>query len=166
MRSLAVLAAGIAALAWTGVAEAKLTAVEEKWAKPMVTVWNQQNTALHVVLQAASAKNALVYGTPNNTKLTAVLNTFVVCGPAIKKAGPPPSPRLQSFATALGTACTRDTAGAHDFAKTIGAVRKNKPAQAQTLLKQGVAQFRLGTAALTEAYRSLVAIGGNNVFTA
>jgi hypothetical protein len=166
MRRLAVLAAGIAALAVTAAAEAKLTAVEEKWAKPMVTVWNQQNLALHVVLQAATAKNALVYGTPNNKKLSVVLNTFVVCGPSIKKAGAPPSPRLQPFATALGSACTHDTAGAHDFAKTVGAVSKNKPAQAQTLLKQGVAEFRLGTAALTKAYRSLTAIGGKNVFTA
>jgi hypothetical protein len=166
MRRLAVLAAGIAALTWTAAAEAKLTAVEQKWAKPMISVWNQQNLALHVVLQAATAKNALVYGTPNNKKLTVVLNTFVVCGPAIKKAGAPPSPRLQPFATALGTACTHDTAGAHDFARTIGAVTKNKPAQAETLLKEGVAEFKVGTAALTKAYRSLVAIGGKNVFTA
>jgi hypothetical protein len=132
----------------------------------MITVWNQQNIALHVVLQAASAKNALVYSSANNKKLTVVLNTFVVCGPAIKKAGAPPSPRLQTFATALGTACTHDTAGAHAFAKTIGAVQKNKRAQAQTLLEQGVAEFSLGTNALTKAYRSLVAIGGKNVFTA
>jgi hypothetical protein len=166
MRKLAVLAAGIAALSFTAAADAKLTAVEQKWAKPMITVWNQQNLALHVVLQAATAKNALVYGTPNNKKLTVVLNTFVVCGPAIKKAGAPPSPRLQTFATALGTACTQDTAGARDFAKTVGAVRAKKAAQAQTLLKQGVSKFKLGSAALTQAYRSLIAIGGKNVFTA
>src|SRR5215510_7300850 len=134
MRKLAVLAAAIAALAWTAAAEAKLTAVEQKWAGPMITVWNQQNLALHVVLQATSAKNALDYGSPNNKKLTVILNTFVVCGPAIKKAGAPPSPRLQTFAAALGTACTNDTAGAHDFARTIGAVQKGKSAQAQTLL--------------------------------
>ena len=166
MRKLAVLAAGIVALSFAAAADAKLTAVEQRWAQPMITVWNQQNLALHVVLQAATAKNALVYGTPNNKKLTVVLNTFVVCGPAIKKAGPPPSPRLQTFATALGTACMHDTAGARDFAKTVGAVRAKKAAQAQTLLKQGVAKFRLGTVALTKAYRSLVSIGGKNVFTA
>ena len=166
MRKLAVIAAGIAALSFTAAADAKLTAVEQRWAKPMITVWNQQNLALHVVLQAATAKNALVYGTPNNKKLTVVLNTFVVCGPAIKKAGAPPSPRLQTFATALGTACTQDTAGARDFAKTVGAVRAKKAAQAQTLLKQGVIKFKLGTVALMRAYRSLIAIGGKNVFTA
>ena len=166
MRKFAVLLAAIAACAFAAAAEAKLTAVEEKWAKPMISVWNQQNLALHIVLQAASAKNALVYGTANNKKLTVILNTFVVCGPSIKKAGAAPSPRLQPFATGLGTACTHDTAGAKDFAKTVGAVRKNKPAQAQTLLKQGVAEFKLGTAALSKAYKSLTAIGGKNIFTA
>ena len=166
MRKLAVLAAAIAALTFTTAADAKLTALEQKWAKPMITVWNQQNLALHVVLQAATAKDALIYGTANNKKLTVILNTFVVCGPEIKKAGTPPSPRLQPFAAALGTACTHDTAGARDFAKTVGAVRAKKAAQAQTLLKQGVAEFKLGTTALTKAYRSLVAIGGKNVFTA
>ena len=120
MRKLAVVVAGIAACAFAAAAEAKLTAVEEKWAKPMISVWNQQNLALHVVLQAATAKNALVYGTASNKKLTVILNTFVVCGPSIKKAGAAPSPRLQPFATGLGTACTHDTAGARDFAKTVG----------------------------------------------
>ena len=166
MRKVVVVAAAVAALSWTAAAEAKLTAVEQKWATPMISVWNQQNLALHVVLQAATAKNALVYGTASNKKLTVILNTFVVCGPSIKKAGAAPSPRLQPFAIGLGTACTHDTAGAKDFAKTVGAVRKNKPAQAQTLLKEGVAEFKLGTAALTGAYKSLVAVGGKNVFTA
>src|SRR3954468_9408358 len=115
MRKLAVVAAAVAALSWTAAAEAKLTAVEQKWATPMITVWNQQNLALHVVLQAASAKNALVAGTTNNKRLTVVLNTFIVCGPEIKKAGTPPSPRLATFTTSLTTACTHNTAGAHDF---------------------------------------------------
>src|SRR5437763_13339088 len=150
MRKLAVIAAGVGALSWAAAAEAKLTAIEQKWATPMITVWNQQNLALHVVLQAATAKNALIYGTTNNRKLTVILNTFVVCGPAIKKAGAAPSPRLQPFANGLGTACKHDSAGATDFAKTVGAVRKKKAAQAQTLLKQGVAEFKLGTAALTK----------------
>ena len=166
MRKLAVVAAAIAALSLTASAEAKLTPIEQKWAKPMIQVWNQQNLGLHVVLQAAAAKNALVYGTANNKRLTIVLNTFVVCGPSIKKAGGPPSPRLKSFATALGTACTHDTAGAHDFAKAVGAVRKGQAPQSQTLLKQGIAEFKLGTAALSKAYKSLVAIGGKHIFTA
>jgi len=119
-----------------------------------------------VIIRAASAKNALVAGTANNKRLTVILNTFVVCGSLIKKAGSPPAPRLQPFATALGTACTHDSAGATDFAKAVGAVGKGKAAQSQTLLKAGIAEFKLGTASLSKAYKSLVAIGGANIFKA
>jgi hypothetical protein len=166
MRKLVVLCTAVAALGFAGAAEAKLTPVETKWAKPMISVWNEQNLALHVVIQAASAKNALVAGTTNNKRLTVILNTFVVCKSLIKKAGSPPSPRLQPFATALGAACTHDTSGATDFAKAVGAVGKGKGAQAQTLLKAGVAEFQRGTAALSQAKKSLVAVGGQNIFKA
>jgi hypothetical protein len=147
-------------------ASAKLTPVEQKWAAPMITVWNTQNTLLQSVLQAAGAKNALVYGTVNNRKLTLILNSFVVCGPSIKKAGSPPSSRLSAFTTALSNACTHDTAGANDFAKAVGAISKGRSTQAQTLLKQGVAAFKLGTTALSKAYHALVAVGGKSVFKA
>lgn len=166
MRRLALLLAAVAALGFAVAAEAKLTPVEQKWAKPMISVWNEQNLALHVIIQAASAKNALIAGTTNNKRLTVILNTFVVCNSLIKKAGSPPSPRLQSFATALGTACTHDTTGATDFAKAVGAIGKGKAAQSQSLLKAGVAQFKLGTAALAKARSALVALGGQNIFKA
>jgi hypothetical protein len=143
-----------------------LTPVEQKWATPMIQVWNQQNLGLQVIARAALAKNALVYGTANNMRLTIILNTFVVCRPEIKKAGSPPSPRLAPFATALGNACTHDTTGAQDFAKAVGAVRKGQASQSRTLLTQGIAQFKLGTAALSKAYKALVAVGGQNVFKA
>jgi len=166
MRRLAVLLTAVAALGWAASAEARLTPVEQTWAKPMISVWNEQNLALHVIIQAASAKNALIAGSANNKRLTVILNTFVVCGSLIKKAGNPPAPRLQPFATALGTACTHDSAGATDFAKAVGAVGKGKAAQSQTLLKAGIAEFKLGTASLSKAYKSLVAIGGANIFKA
>ncbi len=166
MRKLAVHVAALAALAFAAAAEAKLTPVEEKWAKPMISVWNQQNLALHVVLQAASAKDALIAGTVNNKRLTVILNTFVVCGAEIKKAGAPPSPRLTSFTTSLKSACTHNTAGAHDFAKSIGAIRSGKSTQSATLLKQGVAEFKLGTTALNKAYKAMTAVGGQNIFKA
>jgi hypothetical protein len=166
MRRLAVLLVVFAALGWAAAAEAKLTAVEQKWAKPMIAVWNQQNVALQVVLQAASAKDALIAGTTNNKRLTVILNTFVVCGAEIKKAGAPPSPRLATFDTSLRSACTHNTAGAHDFAKVVGAIRSGRAAQAKTLLQQGVGQFKLGTTAMNKAYKSLTALGGANIFKA
>jgi len=166
MRRLALLLAAVAALGFAAAAEAKLTPVEQKWAKPMISVWNEQNLALHVIIQAASAKNALIAGTTNNKRLTVILNTFVVCKSLIKKAGPAPSPRLQPFATALGNACTHDSAGATDFAKAVGAIGKGKAAQSQTLLKAGIAQFKLGTTALAKAKNALVVVGGQNIFKA
>jgi hypothetical protein len=166
MRKAAGLLAAVAALGFATAAEAKLTPVETRWAKPMISVWNEQNLALHVIIQAASAKNALLAGSTNNKRLTVILNTFVVCNQLIKKAGSPPSPRLQPFATALGSACTHDTAGATDFAKAVGAVGKGKAAQSQTLLKAGVAEFKLGTAALAKAKTALTVVGGQNIFKA
>jgi DNA-binding transcriptional regulator LsrR (DeoR family) len=166
MRKVAALTIVLAALVFAASAAAKLTAAEEQWAKPMISVWNQQNLALHVVLQAAAQKDALVAGTTNNQRLRTILNTFVVCGPLIRKAGSPPSGRLSDFASSLSTACTHDSAGANDFAKAVGAVGKNKAKQAESLLKQGVAQFKLGSAALGKAYTSLKTIGGANIFKA
>ena len=41
------------------------------------------------------------------------------------------APRLSAFATALTNACTHDTAGAHGFAKAVGAIAKGRSAQSQ-----------------------------------
>ena len=50
MRRLVVLLfAAIATGVLAASADAKLTAAEQRWAKPMIDVWNQQNLALHVV---------------------------------------------------------------------------------------------------------------------
>jgi len=167
MRRLAPLLIAVAAAAsLAATADAKLTPTEQKWANPMIQVWNQQNLALHVILQAAAAPNALVVGSANNKKLTVILNTFVVCGPSIKKAGSPPSPRLTAFVSALTTACNHDTTGAHDFASAVGAVHRGNATKSGTLLKKGVAEFKLGSTALNTAYKSLIAIGGDNIFKA
>ncbi|HZO96094.1 MAG TPA: hypothetical protein VFB42_01860 [Gaiellaceae bacterium] len=165
-RLLAVAAvAAVAGLA-AGSARASLTPVEERWAKPLVTVWNQQNAALQLVIKAALAQDALIAGTKANGRLTTILAVFVSCGPAIEKAGQPPSPRLKRFHAALSSACTHDTAGAHDFAQAVGAVRKNKAKLAQSLVTKGAGEFKLGSAAVAKAYHSLIAIGGKSVFKA
>jgi hypothetical protein len=166
MRMLAVLLAAVAALSYVDAAGAKLTPVEQKWAKPLITVWNQQNAALKLVLPLAAAKNALVVGTRNNLKLTNVLVVIVNCSPVIKKAGGAPSPRLSRFLGALTSACAQNTNGANAFAKAVGAVRKNKAAEARTDLTRGVAQFKLGTTSLKKAYRALISLGGANIFKA
>jgi hypothetical protein len=162
-------AALLAALA-SGAAQAKLTPVEQKWATPLVSVWNVQNAGLHLVLQQATAKNALIAGSkPNNLALTKTLVALVSCkapADAVKKAGAPPSPRLTAFRDALNATCIHDANGAQYFAKAIGAITKGEPKLAKSFLIQGVSEFKRGSAQLSKAYAALTAIGGRNAFEA
>ena len=167
-----VLAALVVALAavLAGAADAKLTPVEQKWVTPLVSVWNVQNAGLHLVVQQASAKNALIAGSkPNNLALTKTLAALISCKTptdAIRKAGSPPSPRLVTFRDALNATCIHDANGAQDFAKAIGAITKGDAAKAKAFLTRGVAEFKRANAELTTAYKSLTSLGGKNIFTA
>jgi hypothetical protein len=155
---------------FAGAASAKLTPTEEKWAKPLITIWNVQNAGLHLVLGQAAAKNALVAGEkPENLALTKTLLALITCKQPtdlIAKAGTPPSPRLVAFRNALSAACSHDANGANDFAKAIGAVTAQKIAKVKTYLNAGVAEFKLGTAQLSKAYKALIAVGGKSIFVA
>jgi hypothetical protein len=63
MRRLVLLSVVVAlAGVFTGAADAKLTPVEQKWVTPLISVWNVQNAGLHLVVQQASAKYALIGG--------------------------------------------------------------------------------------------------------
>jgi hypothetical protein len=171
MRRLApVLVAALACGLFAGSAQAKLTPVEQKWAKPLITIWNVQNAGLHLVGPQAAAKNAMVAGEkPQNLALTKTLYALISCKvptDLVKKAGTPPSPRLTAFRDALSAACVHDGNGANDFAKAIGAVTKGNSTLSGTLLQQGVAEFKLGSAQLTKAYRALIAVGGKSIFVA
>jgi hypothetical protein len=171
MRRLTILAAaGAFACAAAGAAQAKLTPVEQRWAAPLISVWNVQNAGLHLVLPQAAAKNALVAGSkPNNLTLTKTLAALIACKTptdAIKKAGAPPSARLLAFRAALDATCVHDANGANAFAKAIGAITKGNGARAKTYLAQGVSEFRQASAQLSKAYKALVAVGGKNIFTA
>ena len=154
---------------FAGSAQAKLTPTEEKWAKPLIAIWNVQNAGLRAVIGQAAAKNALVAGEkPENLALSKTLYALITCKqPAdlIKKAGMPP-PRLTAFRNALDAACTHDANGANDFAKAIGAVTKGNTKLVQSFLTQGVAEFKLGTAQLSKAYKALLAVGGKSIVTA
>ena len=153
-----------------GTAQAKLTPTEERWAKPLISIWNVQNAGLHLVLKQAAAKDALLAGQrPNNLALTKTLFAFVSCTTPkdlVAAAGAPPSPRLATFRDALAQACTHDANGAHLFAKAVGAYGKGKGQLVQQYLASGVAEFKLGSAAVSRAYRALIAIGGKSIFTA
>jgi hypothetical protein len=165
-----VLIAAVLCGLFAGSAQAKLTPTEEKWATPLIAIWNVQNAGLRAVIGQAAAKNALVAGEkPENLALSKTLYALITCKePAdlIKKAGTPPSPRLTAFRNALSSACSHDANGAHDFAKAIGAVTKANTKLVQSFLTQGVAEFKLGTAQLSKAYKALLAVGGKSIFTA
>ena len=106
---------------------------------------------------------------PNNLALTKTLFAFVSCttpNDLVAAAGAPPSPRLATFRDALAQACTHDANGAHLFAKAVGAYGKGKGQLVQQYLASGVAEFKLGSAAVSRAYRALIAIGGKSIFTA
>jgi hypothetical protein len=143
-----------------------LTAPEERWAKPMITIWNAMNAGLHLFYTQATAKDALVPGSANNLPLTKTLAAFVECTPAVKKAGAPPTPRLQSFATALAQACVHLGNGAQNLAKGLGAFGKGKNALGKTLVGNVGPELKLATSLLGTAERRLISVGGKKVFTA
>jgi hypothetical protein len=149
---------------------ARLTSAEQKWAAPLIAIWNVQNQSLKVVVAQATAKNALIAGEkPQNLALTDTLAALIACKvPAdrIKGAGAPPTPRLAGFRNALNAACIHDQNGANDFAKAIGAIGKGKSAAAKSLLRTGYGEFERGTAQLAKAYNALQALGGTSGFKA
>jgi hypothetical protein len=160
----------VAAAALAGTASARLTPAEQKWAAPLVQVWNLQNAGLHVVLPQAAAKGALIAGQkPANLNLTKTLAVLINCKvptDKIKQAGKPPTERLAAFRDALNAACIHDGNGANDFAKAVGAVTKNKVALAKTYLASGVTEFKRGSAQVQKAYKALTGIGGASIFKA
>jgi hypothetical protein len=140
-------------------ATTKLSPAETKYATPAVKLWNALNAGLLVVVTQATAKDALFIGTKNNGKLTATLAVFITCNSALKKAGTPP-PRLTTFSASLKRACTDLEAGAHDFAKSIGAIHKGNSTLGQKKLIQGIGELKQGSAKLAVARKQLLALGG------
>lgn len=147
-----------------------LTPAEQTWVKKLIPVFNAQNTGLQVVIQQALAKNALVAGEkPANLNLTNTLAQLLNCKvPAdlVTRAGKAPTPRVAPFGSALNAACIHDLNGARDFAKAIGAAGKGNAKLAVSLLTTGGAEFKKGSAQLTKAYKSLLAVGGKAIFKA
>ena len=61
-------------------AGAVLTPIEQAWAKPLIKVWNVQNSSLKVVIQQAVKPNALIAGNkPDNLSLTNTLVALADC---------------------------------------------------------------------------------------
>jgi len=145
----------------------KLSRSEQKWATPLITLWNSVNLNLHVVLAEEAAKNALIAGSgKNNTLLTKSLVVFASCSGEVKKAGKPVSTRLVAFDDAMRGMCGHLVSGASDVAKAIGAVGKGKGKLAGSLLTAATTEFKKATTLLATAQKQLLLIGGKNIFTA
>jgi hypothetical protein len=169
-RSLALLLFGVAlGLSLTGGASAspsraaKLTPAEQRWVKPLLAVWQAQNDGLNLVLRQAAAPNALlVDSNPNNKKLQTILGALLSCkqpADAIKLAGAPPSARLDPFLVTLDAACIEDGNGAHALTKAMIAYTANQGPLTAAMIKQGITYFKLGSAEIAKAYRSLTSLG-------
>ena len=135
----------------------KLTPAEAKWATPVVKLWNTLNAGLLVVVSQATAKDALFVGTKTNQKLTLTLATFVTCSKALKTPGAAPA-RLAKFGGSMKSACTNLEAGAHDFAKAIGAIRKGNGTLTEKLVLQGIGEFKRSGTKLAAARNQLLAV--------
>jgi hypothetical protein len=144
----------------------KLTPAEQKWVSPMIVVWNAMNAGLHLFYKQASAKNALVPGSPSNLTLTRTLAVFIECSPIVKRQGSPPSARLQPFGESLARSCVHLANGAHDLARGVGAFGKGDKKLGASLISKVDPELERATALLGRARQQLLAVGGKNVFTA
>ena len=145
---------------------AKLSLSEQRWARPMIAVWNGANRNLHLVLPEAAAKNAFIPGSRDNALLTASLAVFASCSGQVKQAGRPPSARLTAFAASMKRMCAHLGTGAHQMAKAIGAVRKHNARLAASRLTEATSQFGQATRFLAAAQHQLLQVGGREAFVA
>ena len=152
-------------------ASAKLTPAEQKWATAADHGLERAEQRLtSVIPQARSQERARRRReAANNMTLTKTLAALIDCRTPkakIKKAGAPPSPRLRPFAGAARAPRARhDTAGPTTSRRRSGRSRSKNDARRDASSRQGVAEFKLGTAAL-QGLQALVALGGKNIFAA
>jgi hypothetical protein len=148
---------------------AKLTGPEQRWATPVVKLWNTMNAGLLVVGKQTTAANgsALIPGTKANGALLRTLAAFVACTPTMTKAKAPPSSRLVPFATTMKSACALLATGAHGVANGISTIyKKNNSSLGAAQIKAAFASFQQGSNKLATARKQLLAIGGKSSFTA
>jgi hypothetical protein len=139
-----------------------LTAAEQKWATPVINVWNVMNTSLgKVVSQATAGKGAgLIAGTKQNRALVVTLANFVDCGTAMTKAKAPPTDRLKPFAATMKRACAQLKAGALDFANGISSIGKGQTKVGTLQIQKAYGELQKGSKTLGTARAQLLTIGG------
>jgi hypothetical protein len=155
---------GVAAAGAAPAKTVKLTAKEQKWAKPVVNLWNVMNAGLLVIGKQTTADSALVPGTKANLALLKTLANFISCTPAMKKAGAT-SARLTTFATTMKNACSHLGLGAHGVANGISTIYKKRNGKlGAAQIKAAFTELQRGSTLLAKARRQLLAVGGSNIF--
>jgi hypothetical protein len=129
----------------------KLTPAENAWAAPVVNLMKSLSGRVGAIGKQVSDPTILNKGSTAQLKLAVTLANIVVCGDKLKKDGPPPTARLTPFFTAVTSACTYYTSGAHSLAKGIGKLSAPQ-------IKSSITQIRHGSALLAVAQSRLVAI--------
>jgi hypothetical protein len=139
----------------------RLTGPEQRWAAPVIQVWNLMNAGLQKVGAQTTATRALEPGTAANKTLVVTLGNFVSCSPALVKLKDPPTARLKPFAASMKGACAHLGKGAHGVANGVSTIYKQKNAKLATLqIQAAFKEFQKGSAQLGAARRRLLAIGG------
>jgi hypothetical protein len=115
------------------------------------------------VLKQATAKDALLFGSPNNTKLLNTLTAFALCPESLGKAGRPPG-RLVKAAAKMKTACTHLDLGSRTFARGLTAISKRNGKLGNTLITQAVGEFAKAKAPLISVRKQMIAVGSKSFF--
>jgi hypothetical protein len=116
---------------------AKLTPAENTWSAPMVNLMKSLSGRVGAIGKQVSDPAVTTKGSKAQAKLAVTLANVVVCGTKIKQQGAPPTARLQGFYSALKSACSYYTNGAHQLAKGIGKLDAKLITQSITTIQQG-----------------------------
>jgi hypothetical protein len=127
----------------------KLTKPENTWAVPVVNLMKSLSGRVGAIRQQVADPAVVTKGSKAQLKLAVTLANIIVCEPKLKTIGPPPTVRLRPFFSAVKSACSYYTQGAHSLARGIG---KLSP----TLIKSSLSQIQHGSALLALAQSRLV----------
>jgi hypothetical protein len=115
----------------------KLTRTENRWSVPMVNLMKSLSGRVGAIRGQVAAPTLTTKGSAAQKKLAVTLANIIVCGSKIKKHGLPPTKRLRPFYSALKSACSYYTKGAHQLAQGIGKLDPKLITTSMTTIQRG-----------------------------
>ena len=116
---------------------AKLTPVENTWSVPLVNLMKSLSGRVGAIGKQVSDPAVTTKGSKAQANLAVTLANVIVCGTKIKQQGAPPTARLQGFYSALKSACSYYTSGAHQLAQGIGKLDTKLITKSVTTIQHG-----------------------------